>query len=215
MNKLVIFDLDGTLIHSLPDILEQMNLTLEHFNYPLCTENQIRQYIGNGARHLVKCSFGNLTEEDLDQKLAYYNKIYTACGSPKTHVFEGMDKVMLELKKMGYKLAILTNKPQITTDKVYQKYLKQFDFDMVVGQSNNVKCKPDKTATLNILKELGVSQENTYFIGDGETDIQTSYNANVKHIAVLWGYRDKEQLEKVGAKTFARLPLDILDIIKS
>ena len=215
MNKLVIFDLDGTLIDSLPDILEQMNLSLKHFNYPLCTENQIRQYIGNGARHLVKCSFGNLTEQDLDQKLEYYNKIYTACGSPKTHVFEGMDKVMVKLKEMGYKLAILTNKPQITTDKVYEKYLSQFGFDMVVGQSNNVKCKPDKTATLNILKQLNVSQENVYFIGDGQTDIETAYNSNVKHIAVLWGYRDKEQLEKVGANTFAYTPSDILDIIKS
>ena len=214
MNKLIIFDLDGTLIHSVPDILEQINITLAHFNYPLCTENQIRQYIGNGARNLVKRCFGDLTEEDLDQKLAFYNKIYTACGSPKTHVFEGMDKVLVELKKRGYKLAILTNKPQMTTDKVYQKYLSQYGFDMVVGQSNNVKCKPDKTATLNILKTLDVSEENTYFIGDGQTDIETAYNANIKHIAVLWGYRDKDQLEKVGAKVFAQNPLDILDIIK-
>ena len=215
MNKLVIFDLDGTLIDSLPDILEQVNLTLQHFNYPLCTYNQIRQYIGHGARNLVKRSFGNISEEDLDQKLEYYNKIYTACGSPKTHVFEGMAEVMLALKQMGYKLAILTNKPQMTTDRVYQKYLSQFGFDMVVGQSNNVKCKPDKSATLNILKQLEVSQENAYFIGDGETDIQTAYNSNIKHIAVLWGYRDKEQLEKVGANTFVNTPSEILDIIKS
>ncbi len=215
MNKLVIFDLDGTLIHSVPDILEQVNITLAHFNYPLCTENQIRQYIGNGARNLIGRCFGDLTEEDLDQKLAYYNKIYTACGSPKTHVFEGMDKVLVELKKMGYKLAILTNKPQMTTDKVYQKYLSQFGFDMVVGQNSNVKCKPDKTATLNILKELDVEKENAYFIGDGQTDIETAKNADVKHIAVLWGYRDKDQLIEVGANTFATNPLDILKIIKS
>ena len=163
MDKLVIFDLDGTLIHSVPDILEQVNITLAHFNYPLCTENQIRKYIGNGARNLVKRCFGDLTEEDLDQKLAYYNKIYTACGSPKTHVFEGLDKVLLGLKQMGYKLAILTNKPQMTTDRVYQRYLSQFGFDMVIGQSNNVKCKPDKTATLNILKQLNVEKENAYW----------------------------------------------------
>ncbi len=215
MNKLVIFDLDGTLIHSVPDILEQVNITLAHFNYPLCTENQIRQYIGNGARNLVKRCFGDLTEEDLDQKLAYYNKIYTACGSTKTHVFEGMDKVLVELKKMGYKLAILTNKPQMTTERVYEKYLSDFGFDMVIGQNNNVKCKPDKTATLNILKELDVDKDNAYFIGDGETDIKTAYNAGIKHIAVLWGYRDKDQLEEVGANTFAYKPLDILSIIQS
>ena len=126
-----------------------------------------------------------------------------------------MDSVLVELKKMGYKLAILTNKPQMTTDKVYQKYLSQYNFDMVVGQSNFVKCKPDKASTVNILKELGVSEENAYFIGDGQTDIETAYNANIKHIAVLWGYRDKDQLEKARAKVFAYKPSDILDIINS
>ena len=103
----------------------------------------------------------------------------------------------------------------MTTDKVYQKYLSQYNFDMVVGQSNFVKCKPDKASTVNILKELGVSEENAYFIGDGQTDIETAYNANIKHIAVLWGYRDKDQLEKARAKVFAYKPSDILDIINS
>lgn len=214
MNKLIIFDLDGTLIDSLPDIYEQVNITLKHFSYPTRTKAEIRQFIGNGARNLIKKSFSDIDGQDLDEKLAYYNKIYTDCGSPKTCLFDGIRQVLLSLKELGYKLAILTNKPQMTTEKVYEKYLKEFDFDVVIGQSNNVKCKPDKTATLSILDKLGIEKEDAYFIGDGETDFLTSKNAGIKCICVLWGYRDRCQLEEVGAKVFANCPQDILKLIK-
>ncbi len=213
MNKAVIFDLDGTIIHSLPDILEYVNITLEKFNAPLRTESEIRQFIGNGARNLIKRSFGNITEDELDERLAFYNEKYTNSGSPKTKLFDGVKELLLTLKERGYKLAILTNKPQKTTDEVYQKYLSFANFDMVVGQSSSVKCKPDKTATLNILKQLGVEKENAFFIGDGETDVLTSINAGIKNISVLWGYRDKDQLQEVGATTFVQHPKEILSLI--
>ena len=213
MDKLIIFDLDGTLIDSLPDIYDCVNLTLAHFNQPLRTKGEIRQFIGNGARNLIKQSFGGIDGAELDERLAFYNQIYTNGGSPKTCLFDGVEEMLFELKAQGYKLAILTNKPQMTTEKVYAKYLSQFNFDMVVGQSGSVKCKPDPTATLNILKTLNVSKENTIFIGDGETDFITSQNVGVKNISVLWGYRDKDQLEKVGAITFANQIKDIFSLI--
>ena len=213
MNKTVIFDLDGTLLDTLTDILEQMNIALKHFGYPERSYNEMRAFIGNGARKLVERSFGDLNEQTIQEKLDYYNKIYTVCGSPKTGLFAGIDKVLLNLKERGYKLAILTNKPQMTTDDVYKTYLEKFGFDKVVGQSGSVKCKPDKTATLNILKELDTLPENAYFVGDGETDIITAKNAGIKSIAVLWGYRDKEQLVEAGATTFAIQPQDLISLI--
>ena len=213
MEKAVIFDLDGTLIDSLPDILQNVNLTLKEFGAPLRTNIEIRQFIGNGARNLVKSSFGDITEEQLDERLAFYNEKYTNSGSPKTKLFDGVEELLLVLKERGYKLAILTNKPQRTTDEVYSKYLSFANFDMVVGQSSTVKCKPDKTATLNILEKLNVKKENAVFIGDGETDVLTSINAGIKNISVLWGDRDKNQLQKVGATTFVRHPKEILSLI--
>ena len=213
MNKAVIFDLDGTLIDSLPDILEQVNITLEKFSSPPRSYDEIRQFIGNGARSLIKESFGDITEDELDERLAFYNEKYTKSGSPKTKLFDGVKELLLTLKERGYKLAILTNKPQKTTDEVYQKYLSFANFDMVVGQSSSVKCKPDKTATLNILEKLNVKKENAFFIGDGETDVLTSINAGIKNVSVLWGYRDKNQLQKVGATTFVRYPKEILSLI--
>ena len=214
MNKAVIFDLDGTILDTLKDISENVNLMLEHFGYPQLDDREIMQYIGHGARHLVKCSIKKaLSEKELDQKLEYYNKIYTASASEKTQVFSGLKEVFPSLKQKGYKLAILTNKPQMTTDKVCQKYLKDFGFNLVVGQKSGVPIKPDPTAVFDMLNKMSVSAENTYFIGDGETDVMTAINAGVKGIAVRWGYRGKWQLEQAGATVFANIPQDLLKLI--
>ncbi len=214
MNKAVIFDLDGTILDTLPDILDNINLMLEHFGYPLRSISDIRKFIGCGARNLVAKAVGvELTEEELDERLAYYNKYYTASASPKTKLFDGIKEVLVELKKRGYKLAILTNKPQQTTDRVFKEYLMEFSFDKVVGQSGKVKCKPDKTATLEILNQLDVEPNNTYFVGDGETDVLTALNSGTKSIAVLYGYRDRDQLEVAGATVFVQTPKEILSVI--
>ena len=95
MNKAVVFDLDGTLIDSLPDIAEYVNLTLKSFGEKEIPYEDIRQYIGNGAKNLVKRSFGNkLSEEDLAVRLKFYNEKYTASGSPKTKLFVGIKELL-------------------------------------------------------------------------------------------------------------------------
>lgn len=214
MNKAVVFDLDGTLIDSLPDIAEYVNLTLKSFGEKEIPYEDIRKYIGNGAKNLVKRSFGNkLSEEDLAVRLKFYNEKYTASGSPKTKLFVGIKELLFSLKEKGYKLGILTNKPQETTEGVYETYLSEFGFDKVVGARSGVKIKPDPSALYEILDELGVKPENAYFIGDGETDVQTAINAGANGVSVLWGYRDKDQLLDAGAKVFAKTPEELLNII--
>ena len=214
MNKAVIFDLDGTLIDSLPDIAEYVNITLEKYGAPKKDVCKIRQYIGNGARNLILRSFdGAIEGERAEEILAFYNKSYTESGSPKTRLFEGVKEVLFELKKRGYKLGVLTNKPQVTTDGVYQTYLKEIGFDAVVGQTAGKKIKPNPDTLLELLNSLGVLVENAYMVGDGETDVEVAINAGVHGVAVLWGYRDKDQLLNAGAKVFVEKPLDLLKVI--
>lgn len=214
MNKAVIFDLDGTLIDSLPDIAEYVNITLEKYGAPKKDVCKIRQYIGNGARNLILRSFdGAIEGERAEEILAFYNKSYTESGSPKTRLFEGVKEVLFELKKRGYKLGVLTNKPQVTTDGVYQTYLKEIGFDAVVGQTAGKKIKPNPDTLLELLNSLGVLVENAYMVGDGETDVEVAINAGVHGVAVLWGYRDKDQLLNAGAKVFADKPSDLLKVI--
>lgn len=215
MNKAVIFDLDGTLVDSLPDIVYYINYTLKHFGFPERSDKEIMQFIGNGAKKLMERSLPNaLPDDKFNEILNYYNDVYTKSNSPRTKLFDGIKEVLLKLKETGYKIAILSNKPQETVDEVYKRYFKGIPFDMVVGQSETVKCKPDKTATINILSKLDVLPKNAYFVGDGEADFQTSVNSNVLPISVLWGYRSKEQLSNYGAKTFALIPNDLLTLIK-
>jgi len=215
MNKAVIFDLDGTLIDSVPDIAENINIMLKRFGYPELSEDEIKSKVGHGARNLVKDCIGKpLTDKELDERLNFYNDKYTNSGSPKTHLYKGIPETLRELKNRGYKLAILTNKPQETTDNVVKNHMKDMNFDKVVGQSGSVKCKPDKTATLAILKELNVLPENAYFVGDGDADVLTSLNSGTNGIAVLWGYSSKEKLAAFGATAFVAKPEDLLKIIQ-
>lgn len=212
--KAVIFDLDGTLLDTLPDIKENINLMLERFGYRERSYAEIRKFIGCGARNLVKDSIGvSLSERELDERLEYYNKIYTASSSPRTGLFDGVSEMLSELKKRGFKLAVLTNKPQATTDRVIKEHLSEVEFDIVVGQRNGIKIKPDKEAALSILKLLGVSPENAYMVGDGETDALTAINAGINGISVLWGYRDKSELARAGAKIFVSSPKELLEVL--
>ena len=215
MSKLVIFDLDGTIIDSVQDIMDSVNVTLKQFGYPERSLDEIKQFIGNGARNLIKKSLGGMeTEEKIDECLAYYNEHYTNSGSPKTKVFDGLEDVFINLKSKGYKLAILTNKPQMTTDDVYKNYLSKFEFDCVVGQRTGNKIKPNPEMVFAIMKEVGAEKEDVYFVGDGDTDVQVALNASINGISALWGYRTKSQLEQVGAKTFAKTPSELINIIR-
>ncbi len=214
MNKAVIFDLDGTLLHTVPDITDNINIMLEKFGYETLSEKQVARLVGSGARKLVyDCIDKDITDAELDERLAFYNKIYTESTSPKTRLFDGIEELLLRLEKEGYKLAIMTNKPQETTDTVKKEHLFKFKFEKIVGASFGVKCKPDKTATENLINYLEVDKENVCFVGDGETDVLTSLNAGIKGIAVLWGYREREDLEKVGAKFFAKDTKELYKII--
>lgn len=214
MNKAVIFDLDGTLLDTLPDIHFYVNEMLKVKGYNLRSREEVMQFIGCGSKNLIKLSLPEgLLDEEITICHEYYNKIYTDSNSPRTKLFDGIKEVVKTLKERGYKIAILTNKPQETTDTVHERYMKDMGFDMVVGQSGKVKVKPDPTAAKEILKTLDVLPENCYFIGDGETDVQTSINLGSRGIAVLWGYRSKEQLSKAGAKVFANEPKELINLI--
>lgn len=216
MNKAVVFDLDGTIIDSFPDIAEHVNITLERFGAKKREYNEILSFTGDGAKNLIIRSFGQpeLSEQEIQERLDFYNDSYTNSGSPKTKVFDGVGEMLVELKKRGYKIAILTNKPQITTDDIKERLLKEYNFDEIVGFREGAKVKPDPTALLQILAKLDVLPENAYFVGDGEPDAQIAINAGVKGISELWGYRTRQQLESAGAKVFVEKPSELLSIIK-
>ncbi len=211
-NKLVIFDLDGTLCDTLSDLTFYINYALKEFGYKERTVSEVREYVCVASREFMRLCMGEKDSslEIIDKCHDYYAKAYKASGSPRTRLYVGIDNLVRTLKENGCKLVILTNKDQDQTNIIYDKYIKQLCFDNVIGIKDGVIPKPDPTEILKLIKEYNVTKENTYFIGDGDTDVLAAINAGVNLIAVTYGYRDKDVLISLGAKVFADSPEQIL-----
>ena len=214
MIKAVIFDLDGTLLNTSVEINLLINKALSKFNLRQISLKQTIEYIGNGAKKLVERAvpeeYSHLTEKVFE----YFSKIYAECDNSNTTLYDGEEEVLYYLKQNGVKLAIVTNKPQAAANAVYKKLLSKFNFDLVIGQSEKFPVKPNPQSTLSAINSLGVEKEECLFVGDGETDVQTAINSKVNCVAVLWGYRNREQLKEVGAVNFAKSYCELKDFIK-
>lgn len=202
MIKAVIFDLDGTLLNTLPDIHAVLNNSLKKFNLPQINYKSTAQFVGNGARKLVERAVEG--REMFEKVYADYILNFSECKNERTRLFDGEAAFLSELKSSGIYHAILSNKPQLATDHVYDKFLSKFDFNIVLGQTEYFPLKPDPASTLAIIEKSGVNKEDCVFVGDGETDIQTASAAGIKCISALWGYRSKDQLKRAGASLFAK-----------
>ena len=215
MNKLVIFDLDGTLCDTLDDLTYYVNDACEKFGFPKCDKKTVRTHVCYPSLEFFsRClRITDLDEQTKKRYHDYYGEQYRLSGSPRTSLFPGMEQTLYKLKEKGFKLAILTNKTQDQTDEIYNKYVKHIGFDKVVGLRDGVVAKPDPTEIYNLMKEFDSNKENTYFIGDGDTDVLAALNAGVNLIAVTYGYRDKDVLEKLGAKVFANNPSEVCGLI--
>lgn len=215
MNKLVIFDLDGTVLDTIEDICDAMNLMLEKFGFKKINVDKMKKALGGSSREIVRLSIEREISEDLLTECEnFYTKKYIEGGSPKTKPFDGIKEVICELKERGYNVVALSNKPDYEIVALADKVLLPLGFDRIVGLSEKIVPKPDPSGATSLVKEFNASKENTYLIGDGETDVMTAINADINCIAVLWGNRDKEFLSKYGAKVFAREPKELLELIK-
>ena len=213
-NKLVIFDLDGTVCDTLPDLTYYINVALKKYGRKELTAKQVREYVCAPSRELLRlCMDVEEGNEIIDACHNFYEIEYKNSGSPRTRLYDGIENLVLTLKEKGFKIAILTNKTQVQTDVIYDKYIKHLGFDKVVGLRKGIVPKPEPTEIFNLMKEFNTTKENTYFIGDGDTDVMAALNAGVKLIAVTYGYRDEPVLFSLGARNFARTPQEIADFI--
>lgn len=215
MKKCVIFDLDGTITNTVPDIEDNVNKTMRKFGYPEITADEARRFVGNGARVLIERSLKGAMPDNFDEIVKFYNDSYNFCGSPKTRVYDGMTELPKRLKKEGYLTAVVSNKPQDGTTEVIRKFFGEGVFDYVYGQRDGVKTKPDKEPVEIVLKALNVEKRDAVYVGDSEVDTLTAHNSGLFGINVLWGFREKELLVKNGATVFASTADELYEIIKN
>ena len=197
MKKLVIFDLDGTLLDTIADLAESANHALKQLGYPTRDVEKIRTFVGNGVNKLLFRALPDeeKTEENMMRMRTHFVPYYDAHNADLSAPYPGIVALLEELQAKGLRMAVASNKYQEATVKLVKHYFPMIDFVEILGQREGINVKPDPTIVFDILKKAGVSKEETLYVGDSGVDMQTAINAGVDAIGVTWGFRPRTELE--------------------
>lgn len=209
--KAVIFDLDGTLLDTLEDLKNAVNHALETNGLPMRTLEEVRQFVGNGVRNLM------IRAVDLGEDNPQFEKIfgdfkeyYQIHCNDNTKPYNNIIPLLQQLKGMGIKMAIVSNKLDPAVKSLNEIFFEEY-MSSAIGEMEGVSRKPAPDMVYKAIGELGVSKEESVYVGDSDVDLQTSKNAGLPHILVTWGFRDKEFLQGLGGKIFVDTPQEIID----
>ena len=197
MNKLVIFDLDGTLLNTIADLGNAANHTLAELGLSQHTLDEYRLMVGNGMRKLIMRALPEDKASDdtfVDNTLAQFLKYYSEHIDLYTKPYPGIPELISTLSTYGYKLAVASNKIQAGAEKLIQKFFPDIPFVAVMGNSPAYPLKPDAALVEYIMDKAGTDRAHTIMVGDSGTDIQTARNAGIPIIAVSWGFRPRHEL---------------------
>lgn len=194
----VIFDLDGTLLNTLEDLTDSTNNTLNAFDFPSRTISEVRRFVGNGIYKLVERAVPESTSPEIIKKcFDYFCVDYKKNMANKTRPYDGIDELLETLYKNNFKMAIVTNKADFAAQELcgnlFGKYV-----DVVVGSDGVRPNKPAPDSVLLALEKLNSVVSDAVYIGDSEVDAATAANSNMDCIGVLWGFRDRKDLETAG-----------------
>lgn len=210
MDKLIIFDLDGTLLNTLEDICNSLNYALRSNDLPSHSNLEVRCMIGSGVDVLITKAIGNDKTKFDAVKESYLNH-YSNHNACYTKPFDGIKEELYKIKNKGYKIAVFSNKPDNDTQSIILKYFGNI-FDYVLGKKDKNRIKPYPDGLNEIKKNLKICNNNCIFVGDSDVDVMTGKNANIKTIAVTWGYRDKTVLQ--GADFIIDSPSELFNVIE-
>jgi len=212
--KGIIFDLDGTLVNSLEDISDAMNIVLTGLEYPTHTYDTYQYFIGSGLRNLVSKALpaSNNTEEQIETCFECMVNEYRKICTFKTKPYEGIIELLENLSSKNIKLAVFSNKADELTKKIATEIFPNY-FDSAVGLSTELLKKPNPFEAIEISKKWNLKPEEILFVGDSDIDMQTAINANMFPVGVSWGYRTEEELKASGAKLVINNPLELPEIL--
>ena len=197
MKKLVIFDLDGTLLNTIADLAAATNQALQHNGYPTHPEEAYRFFVGNGINKLFERALpeGERTEENVLKIRSRFVPYYDAHNADLSRPYPGISELLRTLQQQGVLIAVASNKYQSATRKLIAHYFPEINFVEVLGQREGIPAKPDPSIVNDILAVTEVKKEEVLYVGDSNVDMQTAHNAGVTAIGVAWGFRPRTELE--------------------
>lgn len=205
-----IFDLDGTLLSTLDDLVASTNYALRWAGMPERTVEEVRMFVGNGVKLLMERAIPNgINNPKFEETYAKFREHYMEHNLDTTCPYEGIPELLCELKRRGKKLAIVSNKFYAATQELAKHFFPD-TIEVAIGERDSIRKKPAPDTVLEALKQLGASKDNAVYIGDSDVDIMTAKNCDLPCISVLWGFRDKDYLIKHGGTIFVDKPSEIL-----
>ena len=215
MINTIVFDLDGTLLNTLEDLQDSVNFALERQGFPLRTLSEIRSFVGNGIRLLMERAVPeNIDNETFEICFKDFCDYYKIHMEDKTAPYDGINDMLTNIKKAGFKTAIVTNKADFAAQDLCKRMFGE-NIDFVVGSSDDRPNKPAPDGVFYALEQLDSAIENTIFVGDADTDILTAKNAGLPSIGFLWGFRDREIIEEAGAEYIVESVKDLEKLLIS
>ena len=195
--KLVIFDLDGTMLNTIADIAMATNHALSAFGYPTHSEEKIKSFVGNGVSKLLERALpeDKRTEEKIALLREAFTEYYDKHNADLSTPYPGIASLLSQLQENGVLLAVASNKYQSATEKLVANYFPGIDFVCVLGQRTGIPVKPSPDIVHEIMATANVYRKDTIYVGDSGVDMQTANNAGINAVAVSWGFRPRQELE--------------------
>lgn len=209
----IVFDLDGTLLNTLEDLMDSVNYALGICGIPERSYEEIRRSVGNGIERLLELVVPNGSENpQFERAFTLFKEYYGKHCNDKTNLYPGIRELLDTLKREGFLMAIVSNKYYEGVQNLKQQYFKDY-LQVAIGEREGIRKKPAPDTVLAALNELKVPKEKAVYIGDSEVDIATAANTGMDCITVGWGFRTREEQEAAGGKVFVDSPMEVLELL--
>ena len=209
----IIWDLDGTLLNTIEDLKLATNHVMRTFGYPERTLDEVRRFVGNGARRLLTLAMPEgCPEEEIDRALECFERYYDAHSREHTGPYHGIPEALKVLKDQGHPMAVVSNKPDSAVQILCRDYFGDV-FTTTRGEKRGCPRKPAPDMVLQTAERLGVTPAECIYVGDSDVDLHTAANSHMVCLSVLWGFRDRELLLENGAAHFCDDPVRLPQVV--
>ncbi len=210
----VIFDLDGTLLNTLEDLADGVNVVMRANHYPERTIDEVRRFVGNGIRRLMELAVPeNVVGDEFERVFEEFKSYYTEHCQIKTRAYDGIMELLKELDTLGYAMAIVSNKNHAAVCELNDIYFNEY-IHVAIGQRDGIRKKPAPDTVVEALKELGKEAKTAIYVGDSEVDYATAQNSDMDCVLVTWGFRTLEELSECKPTVWVDEPKELLKVLE-